>query len=356
MLRPILLYPFGLIYGLIMAFRNMLYDFGVLKSTQFDFPVISIGNLTMGGTGKTPHVEFLIRHLSNKYKIAIISRGYGRKTKGFILADGNTTCREIGDEPMQYLRKFKNIVVAVDENRVRGIKQLKLIKPEVNLVICDDAYQHRRLKPGLSIMLSDFHKPFTKNYVFPAGTLREFRYGYKRSDIIIITKTDRVIPTLLRKIVESEIKPLAHQKLFFSHVTYGKHKPLTIAAKEYTKTGSENVLLFTGISNPYPFERHLTEEGYKIETLRFKDHHQYSQKDLKKIKDHFSGILGRNKIIITTEKDAMRLIKSTLMEIIQDIPVFFVPIEVKLHRPYSEQLGEIIHQMIDKHQKQLNLF
>ncbi|MDO9512818.1 MAG: tetraacyldisaccharide 4'-kinase [Bacteroidales bacterium] len=356
MIRSVLLYPFGLFYGLIMAIRNLLYDFRIIKSHEFDFPVISVGNLTMGGTGKTPHVEYLIRKLSKSHHIAIISRGYGRKTRGFILADNNSSCGEIGDEPLQYVRKFKNITVAVDENRVKGIRKLKSLKPEIDIIICDDAFQHRRLKAGLSILLTDFHLPFNKNYVFPAGNLREFRSGYKRSDIIIVTKTERVMPILLRKIVIQEISPLPHQQLFFSHVTYGQLIPITEEANNFRIVSNLNVVLFTGISNPYPLERHLTEGGNKIEHIQFRDHHSYSVSDMHRIVNLYKTMLGGNKVIITTEKDAMRLLKTKLIEILNDLPVYYLPIEIKLHRPYEEHLGQALNNLIEQHKKQLNLF
>lgn len=225
-LLRILLLPFSLIYGLIVGVRNYFFNNGLLKSVEFKIPVISVGNLSAGGTGKTPHVEYLIRLLKDHFKIAVVSRGYLRKTRGFVLTDINSTVSMVGDEPMQYINKFKNLLVAVDENRNHGIQKLMTSHTELDAVILDDAFQHRYVKPGLSILLTDFHSLYSKDFLLPVGRLRESKKGAKRADIIIVTKTDPVFSPLSKRAVLEQLKPQPHQKVFFSYVTYGLPIPV----------------------------------------------------------------------------------------------------------------------------------
>ena len=232
----LLLLPFACIYGLIIAIRGKLFDWRILPSESFPVPVISVGNLSYGGTGKTPMVEYIIRLLQKEKKIATLSRGYKRNTRGFILATNQSTFEEIGDEPLQYKTKFSNLEVAVHERRRKGIKQLMKSFPDLDLILLDDAYQHRYVKPGLSILLTDFHKLFVNDYPLPAGTLREFRSASRRADIIIITKTPSVLSPITRRRLTALLKPKAHQQLLFSYISYGEPIPI---CEEHAKLQKE---------------------------------------------------------------------------------------------------------------------
>jgi tetraacyldisaccharide 4'-kinase len=341
-LLKILLLPFSLIYGLIVKVRNYLFDIRLLKSVAFKLPVICVGNLSAGGTGKTPHVEYLIRLLQNHTKIAVVSRGYLRKSKGFVLADTNSTVAKVGDEPMQYINKFKNVLVAVDEDRCHGIRKLMADQPEMKAVILDDAYQHRYVKPGLTILLTDFHSLYTNDYLLPAGRLRESKKGAKRADIIIVTKTDPVFSPLSKRAVLEKIKPLPHQKVFFSYVTYGFPVPLfhDLPALRYNLINT--IVLFVGIANPYPLEQYLKRLCSELVIVRFKDHHQFSEKDITDVKTTFNNQFTKRKVLITTEKDAMRLHEPSLLQLLKGMPIYYIPIEVSFHFREKEKFDKLV--------------
>lgn len=344
---PFLL-PFGLLYGTVTAIRNLLFDIKILPSKKFSVPVISVGNLTTGGTGKTPHVEYLIRLLKDNYQIATVSRGYKRKTSGFVIGDSNSDYRQLGDEPAQFIKKFPDITVSVDESRVRGIKSIIALKPQTNVFLLDDAYQHRYVSAGLKILLTDYRNLYTRNCPLPAGNLREFRCGSSRADIIIVTKTDKVLPSMLRQHLIEEIKPKSHQKLYFSYITYGKPTPLTEAAKNATIDKFTNILLIAGIANPYPLEEHIKKTTDKLETILFPDHYQYKTSDLLAIQNRFHDIFSKKKVIITTEKDAMRLSDPVLKEYIDKLPVFYIPIEIAFHHEDKENFDNDILNYISR--------
>jgi len=225
-LLRILFYPLSLLYGTIMLCRNKLYDVGFFSSSAFNIPIISVGNLSMGGTGKTPHIEYLIRLLKPEFYIATLSRGYGRKTKDFLLADTQSTVNDIGDEPLQFKNKFPKMPVAVDEKRLRGVKRILELFPSIQSILLDDAFQHRPVKSGLSIVLTDFNKLYIDDHVVPSGTLREFPMGIKRADIIIITKCPHIPLPIERKGIVDKLKLLPHQKIFFTTICYGEFIPL----------------------------------------------------------------------------------------------------------------------------------
>ena len=341
-----LLYPFALIYGMISFFRNLCYSWGIFKSTKFDFPVISVGNLSMGGTGKTPHIENLIDLLKREFNIAIVSRGYKRKTKGFKLADENSDALEIGDEPLQIKQKYKKIVVAVDEKRVRGIKKVMEAAPETNLVLLDDAFQHRAVKPGMNILLTDFHNLYPEDHPFPVGTLREFRHGARRADIIIVTKTGKVLSPITVRRIHKLIKPKEHQKLYFSRISYGKVLPLPGLDIEPPKEKISSILLFAGIANVYPLKEKLLNMSNHLDTLVFGDHHSYSKSDYQKIKTKFENIFTQNKIIITTEKDAMRIAIPKIPDELVGLPIYYLPIKVKIHKEFRTDFNKQIKKYV----------
>ncbi len=338
----IILFPISYVYGLFMALRNKFFDWKILQSESFRIPIISVGNLSYGGTGKTPHIEYLVRLLQDKFKVATLSRGYGRKSKGFVLADKDSTYFDIGDESLQYKQKFEKIEVSVDANRRRGVKILFNLFPKLGCILLDDAFQHRYIKPGLSILLTDFHKLFVNDYVLPTGTLREFRAGFKRADIIVITKTFSVFSPITKRRITELIKPSKHQKIYFSYVRNGDFLPLPGINKTADKKRYNTILLFAGIANSYPLQEHLKGFCSELICLDFPDHHRYTAKDIEKIKHAFLQIYSKNKIIITTEKDAMRIIKTDLIKQIVDLPVFYSPIEIKFHMDGETEINNQI--------------
>ena len=344
----ILIFPFSLLYGLILWVRNKLFDWGIFSQKSYDVPIISVGNLNMGGTGKTPHIEYLIRLLKSDYSIATISRGYGRKTKGYIKATLQSSCEQIGDEPKQYKQKFRDVEVIVDENRNEGIKNILSENKNVNLILLDDAYQHRSVKPGLSILLTDYHKLFSSDFMLPTGTLREFRAGYKRADIIVVTKTPKVFSPILRKTIEAEINPLPHQKLYYSYIDYCEMKEMPDIENRPEVNKTYAILFFAGIANVYPIEEHLRRQCEEFSSIKFPDHHKFSVKDIVKIRETFDNIASRNKIIITTEKDAMRMDKPELLEALKGLPVFYVPIEIVFHTIENEEFNNEITKYVRK--------
>lgn len=329
----ILLYPFSLLYGLLTGIRNKLYDWHILPSYAVDSAVISVGNLSVGGTGKTPHVIYLCNLLKEEFTVGIVSRGYRRKTKGFRIADENADATTIGDEPMQFYHRYKqdNVHIAVDENRVRGSKKLLNAHPDIDVILLDDAFQHRRIKRGINVMLTDFFHPFYRDFVMPTGRLREFRSGARRADIIIVSKSGKVLSPITRRTLQEKIKLREQQALHFSYLDYSEPKPMP-ALKKTPKWGKTYaILMVTGIANTYPLEYQIADECQELHKMKYPDHHRFTVKDARKIKKTFEEIVSLNKIIITTEKDAMRLSNPKIHEIIGHLPVFYWPIHVDLH-------------------------
>lgn len=342
-LLSILLYPISLIYGLATFIRNKFYDFELLHSIEFKIPVISVGNLNVGGVGKTPHVEYLIRLLS-EYKIATLSRGYKRTTKGFIHANNDSTINDIGDEPLQYKSKFDNIIVAVDEKRVRGIQTIKNKFPETNIIILDDAYQHRAVKPGINILVTDFSKLYINDHVLPSGRLREWSLGCSRADIIIVSKTPDILSPLDRRRIKEELNPKPYQEIFFSYTKYGDLIPYTSNAKaiNFQDNTNSSVLLITGIAKPAPLFYHLKELYTNVEHIKYSDHHSFNTQDIDHIKTAFANLFGNNKLIISTEKDIMRLSLPKIKEQVEELPIFYLPIEVCFHGNDKEEFDNKI--------------
>ncbi|MGY3213019.1 tetraacyldisaccharide 4'-kinase [Mucilaginibacter sp. HD30] len=323
----LLLFPFSLVYGLIIIMRNWLYDAGLLVSREFDIPVIAVGNLEIGGVGKSPMTEYLIRLLKTNNKLATLSRGYGRTTKGFLVADKNTNASQIGDEPAQFKYKFPELTVAVCEKRVVGIEQLK---GHHDVIILDDAYQHRAVKPGLSILLFDYNSIKQAQFLLPAGNLREPFSGRWRADIIVISKCPENINDAMQKKIADKINPLPYQQLYFSTISY---MPLydiagSRASAEIDDAGT-TVFLLTGIANPTPLVDHIKTQTLNVIHHNYPDHHSFSLKNITKLADDFSACKSQKKLIITTEKDAQRLGLHELKEILNQLPVYIQPIGVK---------------------------
>ncbi len=323
-----LLFPLALLYGLITRVRNLLFDIRLLPSEKFKIPVISVGNLIAGGSGKTPMVEYLIKLYGSGNNIATVSRGYKRKTKGYRLAGENETVDTIGDEPLQYHQKFPELNVAVAESRRRGIRKLRKNIEGLEAVILDDAFQHRYVKPALSILVTDYFKMFTDDWLLPYGRLREHISGRKRADIIVVTKTPRIFSPIVRRQLIAEIKPYPGQVLCFSYINYHRYEPVYKSRCEYTKKTEDvySIILITGIGNPGPMEEYLRRHCTELELMEFADHHNFSEKDLLLLKDKFKYLPTRRKIIVTTEKDAKRLQNPEAEAIIGDLPIFYTPI------------------------------
>lgn len=301
----IFLYPFALIYGAIVWLRNRLYDTGFFSSVTFSVPVISVGNLSVGGTGKTPHVEYLIRLLQYQFKVATMSRGYKRRTQGFLLAGENTNALHIGDEPMQYHMKYPDLIVSVAEERMTGIPLLLQRRPDAEVILLDDAYQHRSVKAGINMLITDFSKPFYKDYILPLGRLRERRNAYKRADVIIVSKCPPNLDINAAKEIERNIKPLPHQQVFFTTIQY--QQPYDFFSREQVNLAGKNIILVCCIAQPEPLVQYLKSMAADVHVLSYIDHHYFSSADIEEIKAAYNNWDVDNKIIITTEKDAARL-------------------------------------------------
>ena len=318
-----LLFPFSLIYGAIIVLRNYLFDKNIFKVTTFNFPIICIGNLATGGTGKSPMAEYLIALLQNKYQVATLSRGYKRKTKGFAIADSRTTALEIGDEPMQFYLKFAKATIAVGEERLSAIPQLLQAKPLTNVILLDDGYQHRSVLAGLNILLTDFNNLYSRDLLLPAGDLRDSKASANRAQIIVVTKCNPILTRQQSEAIEKSLKLKQHQKIFFTAISYDV--PYHLFTKEtYLLTPEVNVLLLTGIANPYPLKDYINKHSKSYDLLKYTDHHIFNSNDLIDIKKNFEKIVSKQKVIITTEKDAVRLTK--FQNQISQLPIYVLPI------------------------------
>ena len=328
-----LLYPFALIYGTVAAVRRWLYRIGLLEAYQAPIPTIGVGNLSVGGTGKTPHVEYLIRLLSNQYKIATLSRGYKRKTKGFVLANDidpqQLSAEIIGDEPLQFYTKFPHIKVAVDEKRKDGIQQLlqRFPFPDLQYIILDDCYQHLQVKPNLNILITEYQNPYAKDYPLPAGRLREFRSAARYADMVMVSKCPADMTEAQRSEMAQLLKLQDYQQLYFTSMRYGELTALNECGKQHQISPQTEVVLLTAIAHPEPMEKYLSEKFKIIHHYRFADHHYFSAEEIAEIQKTYFSEKNRNRILVTTEKDSMRLIYGTLSKHLETIPLFSLPIE-----------------------------
>jgi tetraacyldisaccharide 4'-kinase len=361
-----LLFPFSLLYGLVMVFRNWCYDEGIYKSYSAQVPVISVGNLDVGGAGKSPMTEYLIRLFKDGHKLATLSRGYGRETKGFVVkskvesqklkvdnSESPTTfdsqptthnpqltiAQQIGDEPAQFAQKFPDITVAVCEARVEGIKRLQ---GEHDLIILDDAYQHRAVKPEFSILLFDYNRINEPHLLLPAGNMREPFSGRKRADGIIITKCPEVLSADEQAAIVKRIKPFDHQQVFFTSIAYQSLLDMEGKQADVSITSDTTVFLLTGIANANPLVQHLQEFTSHIIHHNYPDHHRFSLKNISKLAGEFSACTSKNKLIITTEKDAQRLVEHELLPLVKQLPVLVVPIGVNFLNGTQQQFNKLV--------------
>lgn len=341
----ILLFPFSLIYGLIVIVRNYLFDKNIIKSVSFNLPIICVGNLSVGGTGKSPMVEYLVNLLHLKHHVATLSRGYKRKTKGYALAHSKTTALEIGDEPMQFHTKFPDVAVAVGEERIVAIPQLLHDRPETGVIILDDAFQHRWIKPGFNILLTECSNLFTRDVFLPTGDLRDQRSSYKRADVIVVTKCSPDISEEEMDKIKKEINPLPAQHVFFTTIQYGQ--PYHIITKEKRPVSLEDeVLLVCGIANPEPLKKYLVQQVKAYYQQSFSDHHIFTIDDLNEIRKKFDDIHADKKVIITTEKDAVRLMKFD--GALTRMDVYVLPIEHQFLQGRGTQFDDFVSTFIDR--------
>ncbi len=343
----ILLYPFSLLYGLVISIRNLLFDYQVIKSHEFPIPIISVGNITVGGTGKTPLIEYLVELLRDEFNVAVLSRGYKRKTRHFILAGPDSGVLDIGDEPVQIKQKFPGIHMAVDRRRVNGVEQLMKKIPDLDVILLDDAYQHRYIIPGLSLLLIDFNRPITEDCLLPAGRLREHAYEKRRANIILVTKCPDRLKPIERRLIVKDLKLFAFQHLYFTRLGYRNPIPVfmdsnNILTLSEIKATSPEILMIAGIANPRLFKRHLRSISTQITEMTFPDHHSYSHRDIEKILQTFSDMEGRDRFIFTTEKDAVRLRKFTNIDSEIKDRMFLIPIETEFLNDDTENFNNQI--------------
>jgi tetraacyldisaccharide 4'-kinase len=331
----ILLFPFALVYGGGVVIRNWLYNMKIFKSASFNLPLICIGNLTVGGTGKSPMVELLVNRLKKKYPLAILSRGYRRKTKGYILATSETTANDIGDEPFMFYSKHPELPVAVGEERVYAIPMLLHDHPETKAIILDDAFQHREVTAGLNILLTDYNNLYTSDFFLPTGDLRDARSSAKRAQLVVVTKCSPDITYVEKEQVAKSLMLRPKQELYFSAIGY--HTPYHIITKETKPLQPDmEALLVTGIARPQAIKKYLDEELRSYNSLSFRDHHIFDIDDLKQIKKEFATLRSKNAIILTTEKDAVRLVK--FGDELNELPLYVLPIETQILFGEEEKL------------------
>lgn len=325
----VLLLPLALLYGLAVGFRNLMYRIGILRSVRFDLPVISVGNLSVGGAGKSPHIEYLIRWLHQYLNVAVLSRGYGRNTSGYRPVTVIDTAEMVGDEPLQFKRKFTEVPVCVSESRALGVPELVKRNPETQCVLLDDAFQHLAVTPGLNILLTEYSRPFTRDWLLPSGRLREARYGYRRADIIVVTKCPPELSAAQRRKLVQEIDPFPRQKVFFSRYRYGQPYELLRPDLKRPLDFDTDVLLVSAIANTDYLLQHLGQSVKSAQTLEYEDHHLFKEDELQEMLRRFERMQSRNKIILTTEKDAMRLEMHQNFFWEKGLPVYVLPVEVE---------------------------
>ena len=356
----ILLLPLSLIYGIVVYIRNKLFDMGILPATEFNLPVISVGNITAGGTGKTPVIEYLTDLLKKEFEVAVLSRGYKRKTSGFLLADENSSPAEIGDEPCQIKEKYPDIRVAVSRSRVKGVRKLLALHPETEVILLDDAYQHRYITPGISILLIDFNNPVTKDMLLPAGLLREPPSGIKRADIILVTKCPEKLKPIDCRIMVKELELFPFQQLFFTTVHYGSLCPVfegyPVPNPETLKERKPEIILLSGIANPRPLKKYARGISTKVHNMAYPDHYKFTLQDIMQVEKTLDSLKSEWNIILTTEKDTTRLRQ------LPDIPeklkkvMYFVPIRVFFLNDETKKFNNLILSYVRSNKKNSILY
>ncbi len=349
-----LLTPLAWLYGLGVRLRNELFDHGVMKEQRFSLPLIAVGNLAVGGTGKTPHTEYLLRLLKDEWKTAMLSRGYGRGTKGFLIAGPSATAHDIGDEPLQMLRKFPDVTIAVDARRADAICRLLTLtgESEIEAIVLDDAFQHRYVKPGLSLLLTDYNRLYSADALLPAGRLREPIEGASRADIIIVTKCPDNLSPIDFRVVENKLKPKSYQQLFFTSLRYGTPYPLFPDEKqEVPDWHLADVLVLTGIAHPEHLTDYVRARARSLRSMAFPDHHKFTEADVERINQTFLALPTATRMIITTEKDAARLANLPTLSPSVRATLYVQPIEIYFLNKQEEQFTKTITDYVRKNQR-----
>lgn len=352
-LSLLLLYPISVVYGWIMAIRNAMFQNGMLKQHTFSIPVVVVGNISMGGAGKTPHTEYIVNHLLGDYKIGVMSRGYKRKTRGFVLATPDSNVDDIGDEPYQIYHKFRKrgVTVAVCEDRVKGIEEMRRLCPELSLIVLDDAFQHRYVKPTVSVVLMEYNNPAYNDSLLPYGRLREPMSALNRADIIIVTKCPADMKPMETRIFKTNLNLFPYQKLLFSSYDYLSLTPVFQAESAPLSLESlrenDSILAVCGVANPRPFIRYLRRFKAKVRIKRYSDHHHFSASDMESILQKYESMSGNRKVIITTEKDAVRLRNNPYFPPHLRSVTYYLPISVCFNEDFNAvTLEETIRQLL----------
>lgn len=359
-LSLLLLYPVSKVYGWVIAVRNAMFERGMLTQHMFDIPVIVVGNISMGGAGKTPHTEYIVDALHNYYKIGVLSRGYKRQTKGFLMATPDSHVDDIGDEPYQIYHKFRktDITVAVCEDRVKGIEEMRRMVPDINLIVLDDAFQHRYVKPSVAVVLMEFNRPAYSDHLLPFGRLREPMSALNRADVVIVTKCPVDMKPMETRIFKTNLNLFPYQKLLFSSYIYEQLQPVFPGDQPSGRhmqldslTADDSVLAVSGVANPRPFIRYLRKYSAKVRIKRYSDHHHFSHSDMTSILNKFTSMSGHRKIVVTTEKDAVRLRNNPYFPQQLRKHTYYIPIRVCFKDYNEKSLKDVLEQLLrtDKH-------
>lgn len=352
--KTLLLWPLSRLYGMGVALRNMLFDRGLLPQRSFDIPVVTVGNIAVGGTGKTPHTEYIVDNLKDEFRIGILSRGYRRRTRGFVLASRHSHPDDIGDEPYQIYRRYGGkVMVAVCENRVKGIEQMRAIDPRLDMIVLDDAFQHRYVKPAVSIVLSEYTRPPFNDSLLPYGRLREPMRALNRADAVVVTKCPDSAQPIDFRMMREHLNLFPYQKLIFSRYNYLSLRPVfpdvASSVPDLSDYGQRDVVVsLTGVANPRPFLRHLRRRGIKVKVLRFDDHHRFTAADMQLLQRKFASLAANPRaMIVTTEKDAVRLASCPYFPPELRARTFYLPIAVEVLPQHSDsEITALIRQAI----------
>ena len=349
----------SIFYALVTGLRNELFNLKILRSREFDFPVISIGNIAVGGTGKTPHTEYIAGLLKSNFRVAILSRGYKRKTRGFRMVEAASKVRQVGDEPLQMKLKYEELTVAVDANRVRGIERLRSSDYKPDVILLDDAFQHQYVTPGVNILLTDFNNLITKDSLLPYGRLRESASNKSRATIIIVTKCPPELKPIEERIITKELAIRPYQNLYFSRINYGALIPVfpdEVLTKSVKLVEGITVLMVTGIANPSALKEYLKQGSHEIYEMNFSDHHQYTTKELNKIATRFNSLSSEKKIIVTTEKDMVRFRDHGALP--EDLRryMYYIPVKISFLNNAGKDFDRKILNYVRENKSDLNLY
>lgn len=352
-MKKMFMWPLSRLYGAGVALRNVMFDRGMLAQKSFDIPVIAVGNIAVGGTGKTPHTEYIVDHLKDEYRIGILSRGYRRRTRGFILATSGSHPDDIGDEPYQIYRRFGGrVMVAVCEDRVKGIEQMRRLDPGLQMIVLDDAFQHRYVRPTAAIVLSEYSRPPFQDKLMPLGRLREPMRALNRADAVVVTKCPDTAQPIDFRMMREHLELFPYQKLIFSRYAYRTIRPVFPDAvteiPDVDSYGPSDVIVsLMGVANPRPFLRHLRRNGAKVKVLRFDDHHRFTASDMQQLRRKYEAVAANpSAVVLTTEKDAVRLASCPYFPPELRSKIFFVPIEVEILPQSDTELPDLIRQII----------